>query len=642
MEKAPILSQDSFNFLLQLIFGIFVVFLFFTQLERFLTMIFVLNFSTAGPNETILLILFLLTGLVELILPSPPSVRSLSISLTGATVMAVLSFSPVTLLATLAAIFAMMFITPVLVNRIQLEKEQFALSIILAIILQIMMRSWLGTASYYTTIVGSILFLSWISIGIILWFIKIRHDPRLMDSSQTTFTGVSPVIGFLLIQLLILGFPNVVSTWFFRDYAVISFTGILGLALGALITFEKGENLITNKLEFGWVVLFLFSLIDLLWVNLLPFITYFAIQVSACVILYVGLSKNTIRSPKVVGLRMAVVQFLMVIILLFHVSAGNWAFMPSFLAYTRGQAATTIFVAGLFLPLTSLKFEVPPTLKKKPQTILNSVRIILLVVIIVSMLGVITNDLLKVHKSPDTSKLKIMTFNIHQYFSIGQTGLYNLEQVRDVILESGADVIGLQESEGARITSSNMNGVQWLAHRTGMNYYYGPPTSAQIYGVSLLSRFPILTAYYENLPADQSIERVAIVVEIDTGKIAGELPIIVTHFQTNKYSIDRLNQAEKILDITEDFNNMILLGDFNTYQDMADPTFELLNSTFSDAWILSGNTSDSGTSYSSSGIAVNRIDYIWLKGNWTVLSCALFGSPRVSDHRAVYAELFIG
>jgi endonuclease/exonuclease/phosphatase family metal-dependent hydrolase len=642
VDKNPILSQDTINFLTQVIFGVYVVFLFFSQLERFLTMIFVLNFSTAGPNETILLVLFLMTGLVEVILPSPHSARTLSISIIGATVMVVLSFIPITVVATLAAIFAMMFITPVLVNRIQFEKEQFTISVILAIVIQIIFRSWLDTASYYATITGSILFLSWISLGVLLWFIKIRNDPRLKKSSQTTFTGVSPVLGFLLIQLLILGFPNVVSTWFFRNYWLISLSGILGLSVGALITFERGEYILQNKLVIGWIVIFLLSLVDLLWINLLPFVTYFIAQVSACVILYAGLSKNMIRSPKAVGLRMAAIQFLMVLILLLHVSAGNWAFMPSILYITRGHAATTIFIAGLFLPLASLKFEMPLILKKKPRTVLNSVRIIFLSVIIISMFGVITNDLLKVEKTPDTSKLRIMTFNIHQYFSIGQTGLYNLEQVRDVILESGADVVGLQESEGARITSSNMNGVQWLAHQIGMKYYYGPPTSAQIYGVSLLSRFPILTTHYEHLPADQSIERVAIVVEIDTGEIAEKLPIIITHFQTSKYSIDRFNQAEKIVDIAENFNNAVILGDFNTSPDMTDQTFELLNSTFSDAWILSGNASDSGTSYSSSGNTVKRIDYIWLKGNWKVLNCAIFGSPRVSDHRAVYAEIIVG
>ena len=201
MKKPPILSQDSIDFLLQLFFGIFVVFLFFTQLERFLTMIFVLNFSTAGPNETILLVLLLLTGLVVVILPSPRSIRTLSICILGATITVVLTFIPVTMVATLAAIFSMMFITPVLVNRIQLEKEQFTISVVLAIILMIILRSWLDTASYYATIIGTVLFLSWIGIGVLLWFSKIRNDPRLIiESSQTTFTGVSPLIGFLLIQ----------------------------------------------------------------------------------------------------------------------------------------------------------------------------------------------------------------------------------------------------------------------------------------------------------------------------------------------------------------------------------------------------------------------------------------------------------
>ncbi|UCG90303.1 MAG: endonuclease/exonuclease/phosphatase family protein [Candidatus Heimdallarchaeota archaeon] len=618
------------------------VFLFFSQLERFLTMIFVLNFSTAGPNATILLIILLLTGLVEVILPWPHSERTLSISLVCAAVMVLLSFIPITILATFAAILAMMFITPMLVNRIQLGQEEFTVSVILAITIQIITRSWLDTASYYATILGSILFLLWIGTGVVLWFVEVKNDVRLLDSSQTTFTDGSPVISFLLIQLLLLSFPNVVSTWFPRDYLLLSIIGVIGLSVGAFLVFEKGEQIIKDKFVLGWIVFFLLSLIDLLWVNLLPIITYFTAQVSICVLLYVGLKSSPIRSFKVVGLRMTLIQFLMVLILFLHVSAGNWAFMPSFLAFTRGHAATTIFVAGLFLPLSSLKFDIPTVTIRKPQNVLNTVRIILLVVVVVSTVGIIANNLFFEKRSPDSSKIRIMTFNIHQYFSIGQTGLYNLEQVRDVILESGADVIGLQESEGARITSSNMNGVQWLSHQTGMQYYYGPPTSAQIYGVSLLSRFPILTAYYENLPAEQSIERVAIVVEIDTGEIAGELPIVVTHFQTSKYSIDRFDQAEKIIAIVEDFTNAIILGDFNTRPDTTDQTFELLNSTFSDAWILAGNASDGETSYSSSGIAVKRLDYIWLKGSWTVLKCVTLGSTRTSDHRAVYTELVAG
>ncbi|MHA2248327.1 MAG: endonuclease/exonuclease/phosphatase family protein [Candidatus Hodarchaeales archaeon] len=642
METNTVQSQNYVDYIIHLIFGSVVAFLFFSQLERFLTMIFVLNFSTAGPNVTIVLIFLLLTGLVEVVLPWPHKERTLSFCLVTSALMVLASFIPITLLATIAAILAMMFITPMLVNRVQLEKEEFALSMIMAIVIHVITRSWLDTASYYATILGTVLLLLWISIGVILWFIKIKNDPRLLDSSQTSFIGVAPVIGFILIQLLFLGFPNVVSTWFIRNYFLISITGIIGLSVGALIIVERGEQILRDKMVLVWITLFLLSLIDLLWINLLPFITYLIAQVSACVILYAGLNKSTIRSPKVVGLRLTIVQLLMVVIIFLHVSAGNWAFMPSFLAFTRGQAATTLFIAGLFLPLSSLKFDLPTIKIERPQNIVNSVRIILLVVVVVSTAGVITNELLMVKKSPDSSRLKIMTFNIHLYFSIGQTGLYNLEQVRDVILESGADVVGLEESEGARISSSNMNGVLWLSHQTGMKYYYyGPPTSAQIYGVSLLSKFPISSAEYVNLPAEESIERVAIVVEIDTGEVAGELQIIVTHFQTSRYESDRKEQAEEIIAITQNFPEAVILGDFNTRPDITDDAFQLLNSTFSDAWLLAGNASNSGTSYSSSGIAVDRIDYIWLKGNWIVPNCEIFGSTRTSDHRAVYAELVL-
>ena len=642
MESNTTQTQDYLDYIAHLIFGGIVVFLFFAQLERFLTMIFVLNFSTAGPNETVVLIVLLLTGVVEIFLPWPHSVRTLSISLVGTTVMVLLSLISITLLATLAAVLAMIFITPMLVNRIQLDMEQFSLCAILGVLIQLITRSWLDTASYYATTFGIFLFLLWIGLGVLLWFVKIRNDTRLIDSSQKTFIGVTPVIGFIFIQFLFLGFPNVVSTWHFRDYFLISAVGVIGLSVGAFLIFERGEQILKGILIIGWMVLFLLSLIDLLWINLFPLITYFTAQVSTCVILFAGLNKSTIRSIKVVGLRLTTVQFLMVLILFLHVSAGNWAFMPSFLVFTRGQAATTIFLAGLLLPLSSLKLNLPSITIERPSNVLNSVRIILLAVVVVSMAGINANELLVVRTSPDSSRLKIMTFNIHQYFSIGQTGLYNLEQVRDVILESGADVVGLEESEGARISSSNVNGVQWLAHKTGMKYYYyGPPTSAQVYGVSLLSRFPILNAHYVNLPVEQSIERVAIVVEIDTGELAGKLPIIVTHFQTPKYTVDRYNQAVKIIDITHNFPYAIILGDFNTHPDITDQTFELLNSSFSDAWILAGDTSNGGTSYSSSGSAVRRIDYIWLKGPWMVLNCMNFGSPRASDHRAVYAELVV-
>lgn len=632
-------SKDQSTFVSQLVFSSILVFLFMSQLERFLTMIFVLNFSTAGPNVTVLLIFLLLTGFIEVVLPWPHTERMLSICLVLMAVMIIVSFLPITLLATLAAIGALIFLTPLFISRIQVEKHHFALSSILGILIQIAFRTWLDTASYYATLLGAIILLVCLGVGIFLWFVKIKNN--LMKVS--IFTSASPVMGFLFIQYLFLGFPNVVSTWYFRNYFILTVVCVIGLVIGAFLILEKGPQIAHSKWVLGWIGLYLISLIDLLWIDLLPLATYFLVQMSGCIVLYSGLKSSSISSSRSMAIRMTGVQLLLVLTLFLQVSAGNWAFMPSLLEFTRGQASTMIFITGLFLPISSLTINLSKHEIKRSQGIRSAFRIICLIIIVLSTGGIIFYEVFTPVRSPNTNKLNVMNFNIHQYFSIAQTGLYNLEQVRDVILDSRADVVGLQESEGARITSSNMNGVQWLAHQTGMKYYYyGPPTSAQIYGVSLLSRYPILNPRYVNLPSEQSIERVAIVAEIETGTLAGQLPIIVTHFQTNRYSEDRFAQAQTIVNLSQNFASTIILGDFNTRPNSTDQAFTLLNSTFSDAWILAGNNPLEGaTSYLDDGIAVHRIDYIWLKGSWTVLRCDTFGSTRASDHRAVYAELLL-
>ncbi|MFW9779399.1 MAG: endonuclease/exonuclease/phosphatase family protein, partial [Candidatus Heimdallarchaeota archaeon] len=128
----------------------------------------------------------------------------------------------------------------------------------------------------------------------------------------------------------------------------------------------------------------------------------------------------------------------------------------------------------------------------------------------------------------------------------------------------------------------------------------------------------------------------------ETGSLAGQVPIIVTHFQTSGFADDRFLQAQAIFAQTISDQRAILMGDFNTPPNGTDPTYLLLNNSFSDAWVLAGNDPliDTGrTSYNDDGTLDNRIDYIWLKGSWNVLQCDVSGRPRDSDHRAVFAEL---
>ncbi len=258
---------------------------------------------------------------------------------------------------------------------------------------------------------------------------------------------------------------------------------------------------------------------------------------------------------------------------------------------------------------------------------------------------------------PDDSpvdSIKVMTYNIHLAYDFGTQGQYNLVELKELIEDNDPDIIGLQESEGNRAVSSNQNAIMWLAHQLEMYYYYGPPTSDGVWGVSLLSRWKIESPKVENLPSKDSLQRVAVLAEIRVPAPFGPIDIVVTHLDFQKKEV-QLAQIEKIIDLTSAMDRAIIMGDFNTViaQDedgvalAEDLAFQLLNNSFDDAWYLSGGAFDEMTSYyfdetDDYDVDNSRIDYIWLKGNnlFPVLnSHKVLGTKSISDHRAIFVEI---
>ena len=59
-----------------------------------------------------------------------------------------------------------------------------------------------------------------------------------------------------------------------------------------------------------------------------------------------------------------------------------------------------------------------------------------------------------------------MTYNVHKGLSL--EGRNNFARVLETIRASGANIIGLQESDTSKITSANSDIVQYLATELGM------------------------------------------------------------------------------------------------------------------------------------------------------------------------------
>ncbi|MHA2171441.1 MAG: endonuclease/exonuclease/phosphatase family protein [Candidatus Kariarchaeaceae archaeon] len=279
---------------------------------------------------------------------------------------------------------------------------------------------------------------------------------------------------------------------------------------------------------------------------------------------------------------------------------------------------------------------------------------ILLVLLLVTIISIVSYQFIG---EPDdnndvVTSVRVMTYNIHLTYDFGAQGNINLVELKELIEENDPDIIGLQESEGNRLVSSNQNAVMWLAHKLKMHYYYGAPTSEGIWGVALLSRWKIQDPVVEYLPSEDALQRIAVVANIAVPDPFGTVNVIVTHldFQDN---VTQMAQVSRILDLTVPMDRAIIMGDFNTViaQDKGksvteDPSYQLLNTVFTDAWVVSGGTLDEVTSYyfdetDDYNVTNSRIDYIFLVGGLSVEpgSHLVLGSKSISDHRAIQVEI---
>ena len=268
-----------------------------------------------------------------------------------------------------------------------------------------------------------------------------------------------------------------------------------------------------------------------------------------------------------------------------------------------------------------------------------------LIILIIITLGFNITTLF-VTENLGNDSIKVMTYNVHQFYVQNQdtasrmTGEYTFNKLLDLIKSENPDIIALQESEGSRLSSGNQNGVFWLASKLRMHYYYGPSTAEQIYGVSFLSKWPIKTSEWVQMPNEESIERVIINAVIDSP--FGEISVYNTHFQTSSYKLDQRNQANFLLDYVVN-DRAIIFGDFNTASTTNGEAYHLLNSTFTYAWIEDGNHPNATNGFTSPAADPrNKIDFIWLTPNdWMVItgSVRVIGDETMSDHKAVVAEL---
>jgi endonuclease/exonuclease/phosphatase family metal-dependent hydrolase len=157
-------------------------------------------------------------------------------------------------------------------------------------------------------------------------------------------------------------------------------------------------------------------------------------------------------------------------------------------------------------------------------------------------------------------ELKLMTYNMHR--GIGKDGKLDLNNTAEVIKNSNAVIIALQEVERHSIRTVFQDQIKILGDKLGMEYSYGKSINVLNgeYGNGLLSRYPIEEYEVYDLPSF-SEQRTMIRTVINIGGY--RLAVYNTHLGLKE--AERQEQLDFILQITGvETLDYILMGDMNT------------------------------------------------------------------------------
>lgn len=603
--------------------------LFLVMVERAMAMVFVLNFSTDGPGPTLWLILLALTGLLYLVgfqRTWPHRAGILRPAAVASVVAIAASRLSDPMWAAIGSFAALATMTPLLVSATATLRGRAGTAAALGVLLHGALRGLWGHAPFHATTTGQVLVVGLAVAAAVPWLgprpaqdVRSKRGSRPSPPLDPPRWGPAVLWAYLLGNALWLGVVPAVAHWHLVDMDLVAAAMALGIVAGVMVPLGRhvrptlAAGTIAAAALLVWV-----PAAAWLWAGLVHFGAALLVR-AAC-----GGAAAPIRS---VAWRLLGVQTAWLALALLHGSAPNWAFMPPPLdTLSHGTGPLTLF---LVLSLVALGSWRP---RPAPSASTRSI-----------MAGIVTALLLvggtAVHTTPagpgpEPETLRVLEYNVHQYYNGHDDGRSNLYPLAAEIEAAVPHVVGLQETDGTRITSGHVDGVAWLGDRLGMHHAVASGTNTMHYGVAILSVWPITETTTIELPARESVERQALLATLDAPW--GPLHVVVTHLQTQEYADDRLAQVAAIQDATAHLDRFILLGDTNT--EPGEAAYEALETTWTDAWTAAAEREGDGLT-ASTPEPHRRIDQVWLRGDWTVLAARTVGDVAVSDHLGVLVVL---
>jgi endonuclease/exonuclease/phosphatase family metal-dependent hydrolase len=217
--------------------------------------------------------------------------------------------------------------------------------------------------------------------------------------------------------------------------------------------------------------------------------------------------------------------------------------------------------------------------------------------------------------------IRVMTYNIQEANDV--FGEKSYDRQLDLIRQVDPDVLGLQESDSARISLGNNDYTRYYAGKLGYYSYYGPKTVNGTFGTALLSKYPLeFTRTIYTYSDRDEVGTTAAVIQV------GDFRLAVFNVHPDGSSEVMLAFAGTLLAEASPYENVVALGDYNLRE--SDPAYQLIAAEYQNAWLAvfpTGNHTD-------------PIDHIFLSPHLDVLDAVYLLPPEsATDHPAHWADI---
>jgi endonuclease/exonuclease/phosphatase family metal-dependent hydrolase len=448
--------------------------------------------------------------------------------------------------------------------------------------------------------------------------------------------------------------PTVIARWTNFSYPSIALLlpGAICLFLIAWLVHFKGWETLTRSFMLVWNLLFVATITATLWSfqTLFPVdvadyplfeippasLSKFAITAMLLLspvlfidfaLLVKGLIDKNLSLRRLAGSFSLAALFLMLMILM-QIFTSVYDYIPVAGAWFRNQFWLTLLIPGLVLLLALLVTRQHVYKVGSDEVVPNRAPVLVAglgLALAAGLAVVLTGPHPARPVANEQHTLRILQFNIQQGYS--ETGIKNFNNQLAEIRKAKPDIIGLEETDDARISGGNSDVVRYFTERLNYYSYYGPKTVLGTFGVALLSRYPILRprTFFMYSTGEQTA---AIEAQISAG--GKTYNVLVTHLGNG----GPLVQQQEVLSEIDRLNpntNLILMGDFNFTP--ADPPYQPTVQRLEDAW-KSANLQSSPPDLDTE----NRIDHIFLSPGMRVLA-GDFYAPGPSDHPMLVVEV---